>query len=140
MNKYLEALKYFKSKYNSFLKTKNNFCRVTISRESANEFVEEVEAVDNKLGKLEDLEDELGCPLEVVAQALSRGFYIDISKVEIDPPLKNPSGDLILINRPKDFRLNLWYERIEVASFGHYLEVYLKDYKTTWWLETDRSE
>ena len=86
------------------------------------------------------VEEQIGCPLDVVAQALSRGFYIDINKVEIDPPLKNPSGDLILVSRPNDFRLNLWYERIEVASFGHYLEVYLKDYKTTWWLKEDKSE
>ena len=97
-------------------------------------------ATDNKLGKLEDLEEQLECSLEVVAQALSRGFYIDISKVEIDPPLQNPSEDLLLVNCPKDFRLNLWYERIEVASFGHYLEIYLKDYKKTWFLKEDKSE
>ena len=97
-------------------------------------------AVDNKLGKLEDLEEQLCCPLEVVFEALSRGFYIDINKIEIDPPLKNPIEDLLLVNCPKDFRLNLWYERIEVASFGHYLEIYLKDYKKTWWLKKDKSE
>ena len=101
---------------------------------------EDIESELDYATRCHNLEEQLGCPLEVVVKALSRGFYIDINKVEIDPPLKNPSGDLILINRPKDFRLNLWYERIEVASFGHYLEVYLKDYKTTWWLETDKSE
>lgn len=90
--------------------------------------------------KYSELEEQLGCPLEVVAQALSRGFYIDVNKIEIDPPLKNSQEDLLLVNCPKDFRLNLWYERIEVASFGHYLEVYLKDYKKTWWLKKDKSE
>lgn len=90
--------------------------------------------------KYSELEEQLGCPLEVVAQALSRGFYIDVKKVEIDPPLKSQTEDLLLINCPKDFRLNLWYERIEVASFGHYLEIYLKDYKNTWWLKKDKSE
>ena len=114
-------------------KVKNAEDYIKLATKDKQEFI-------NKLGRSEDLEDQLGWPLGVVAKALSRGFCIDINKVEIGPPLKNPSGDLILVNRPKDFRLNLWYERIEVASFGHYLGVYLKDYKTTWWLETDRSE
>ena len=100
---------------------------------------------DNQLlkelnSKYTDLEEQLGCPLEVVFTALSRGFYIDINKIEIDPPLENSTEDLLLVNCPKDFRLNLWYERIEVASFGHYLEIYLKDYKKTWWLKEDKSE
>ena len=114
-------------------KVKNTEDYIRLATKDKQEFI-------NKLGKLEDLEDELGCPLGVVAQALDRGFYIDISKVEIDPPLKNQTEDLLLINCPKDFRLNLWYERIEVASFGHYLEVYLKDYKNTWFLKEDKSE
>ena len=54
MIKELEALKYFKSAYNSFLKTTNDmFCQITISREQANEFVEEVEAVEKKVKALE---------------------------------------------------------------------------------------
>ena len=54
MNKYLEALEYFKSAYNGFLKTTNDmFCQITISREQANEFVEEVEVVENALIKSE---------------------------------------------------------------------------------------
>ena len=54
MSKELEALKYFKSTYNSFLKTTNDmFCKITISREQANEFVEEVEAVEKKVKALE---------------------------------------------------------------------------------------
>ena len=54
MSKELEALKYFKNAYNSFLKTTNDmFCKITISREQANEFVEEVEAVEKKVKALE---------------------------------------------------------------------------------------
>ena len=54
MSKELEALKYFKNAYNSFLKTTNDmFCQITISREQANEFVEEVEAVEKKVKALE---------------------------------------------------------------------------------------
>ena len=54
MSEALETLKYFKSAYNSFLKTTNDmFCQITISREQANEFVEEVEAVEKKVKALE---------------------------------------------------------------------------------------
>lgn len=54
MSKELEALKYFKSAYNGFLKTTNDmFCQITISREQANEFVEEVEVVEKKVKALE---------------------------------------------------------------------------------------
>ena len=114
-------------------KVKNTEDYIRLATKDKQEFI-------NKLGRFEDLEEQLGCPLEVVAQALSRGFYIDINKVEMDPPLKSPTEDLLLVNCPKDFRLNLWYERIEVASFGHYLEIYLKDYKKTWYLKEDKSE
>lgn len=59
MSKELEALKYFKSTYNSFLKTTNDmFCQITISREQANEFVEEVEAVEKKLKALEIIKEK----------------------------------------------------------------------------------
>lgn len=114
-------------------KVKNTEDYIRLATKDKQEFI-------NKLGRLEDLEEQLECSLEVVAQALSRGFYIDVNKIEIDPPLKNSQEDLLLVNCPKDFRLNLWYERIEVASFGHYLEIYLKDYKNTWWLKEDKSE
>ena len=57
MNKELEALKYFKNAYNSFLKTTNDmFCQITISREQANEFLEEVEAVEKALLNAEKYE------------------------------------------------------------------------------------
>ena len=53
MSEALETLKYFKSAYNSFLKTTNDmFCQITISREQAKEFVEEVEAVEKKVKAL----------------------------------------------------------------------------------------
>ena len=114
-------------------KVKNTEDYIRLATKDKQEFI-------NKLGRIEDLEEQIGCPLDVVFTALSRGFYIDINKVEIDPPLQNSIEELLLVNCPKDFRLNLWYERIEVASFGHYLEIYLKDYKKTWFLKNDKGE
>ena len=38
----------------------------------------------NKLGKLEDLEDELGCPLEVVFKTLKEGILVNDIKFTIN--------------------------------------------------------
>lgn len=58
MSKALEALKYFKSAYNGFLKNTNDmFCQITISREQANEFVEEVEVVEKALLELQSINE-----------------------------------------------------------------------------------
>ena len=60
MSKELEALKYFKNAYNSFLKNTNDmFCKITISREQANEFVEEVEQAEKEHKVLEIIKDKL---------------------------------------------------------------------------------
>lgn len=59
MSKSLDALKYFKSACNSFLKTTNDmFCQITISREQANEFVEEVEVVEKIVKALEIIKEK----------------------------------------------------------------------------------
>ena len=86
MNKELEALKYFKSTYNSFLKTTNDmFCQITISREQANEFVEEVEAVEKTLLKAEKdekiilgIEDYLNRRIKVEPLGDVRKAFIEI--------------------------------------------------------------
>ena len=89
--------------------------------------------------KCHNLEEQLGCPLEVVFKALDKGFYIDTKKVEKEPSWENPKR-ISLVGCPKYFRLNLWYKTIEVDRFGNYLEIWLKDYKKTWWLKEDKSE
>ena len=96
--------------------------------------------VMNELLQYKDLEEQLGCPLDVVFKALDKGFYIDTKKVEKEPPWENPKERISLVGCPKYFRLNLWYKTIEVDRFGNYLEIWLKDYKKTWWLKKDKSE
>lgn len=73
-----------------------------------------------KLGKLEDIEDELGCPLDVVFKALKDG---------------------ILINNKKWWlpRVNLIYMIVD-NEYVFICENYsykLKYYKKTWWLCSD---
>lgn len=77
----------------------------------------------NKLGRLDDIEEEIGCPLEVVFKAIYSGIYF-------------------YDNYYKDQMMNY----IPVLKYNHfecgnkpYIR-YLKDYKKTWWLKKDKSE
>jgi len=92
-----------------------------------------------ELHNYKQLEEEIGCPLDIVIRALKDGFYVDKEQVEKEPTWENNKG-LVQIGCPKYFKLNLWYKTIEVDREGHYLEIELSDYKKTWWLKADRSE
>ena len=79
MSKELEALKYFKSAYNSFLKTTNDmFCKITISREQANEFVEEVEQAEKDEKIILGIEDYLNRRIKVEPLGDVRKAFIEI--------------------------------------------------------------
>ena len=82
-------------------------------------------AADNKLGMLEDLEDELGCPLEVVAQALKNGVYYE----DVANCMKYMVADL-QFNLEGDF----------VLYFDEEECLLVRNYKKTWWLKVDKSE
>lgn len=103
---------------------------LSISKEEYRKQVHEAptyKEIYTKLGKLEDLEDELGCPLEVVFKALKEGIWFK-------------SDDFITKNLEKDLatRPRLYYSddfkcyRFEIGFGLHY--VALKDYQKTWWL------
>ena len=79
MNKELEALKYFKNAYNSFLKNTNDmFCQITISREQANEFVEEVEQAEKDEKIILGIEDYLNRRIKVEPLEDVRKAFIEI--------------------------------------------------------------
>lgn len=86
----------------------------------------------DKLGKLEDLEEQLGCPLEVVFKALKNGAYLEIigNKVSDNDMVyhKNISinSSEIILQRTNDSCIVIYRK--------------LTDYKKTWWLKEDRSE
>ena len=78
-------------------------------------------AIANKLGKLEDIEEELGCPLDVLFEALKQGIY-------------DKSGfhyDSICLIEDKIYAcpLDIWEEYWDLVNYGK-----------TWWLKEDRSE
>lgn len=84
--------------------------------------------IATKLGKLEDLQDELGCPLEVVFKALKEGYQYKlvttniITKEAIEQIIKTDYAYL-------SYSDDCWW--IATIRDCHRLS----DYKNTWWLK-----
>lgn len=75
-----------------------------------------------KLKTLEDLEDELGCPLEVVFKALKEGIIDE----------ENEDRDIMIVHSKQGY----WFR-----DFAEDLpRLWVKDYGKTWWLKGDRSD
>ena len=74
----------------------------------------------DKLGKLEDIEEELGCSLEVVFKALKEGIVVP----EYDAWF--PTVSLVKVKLS-----NIWCFECQATLHE------LKDYKKTWWLPED---
>ena len=93
-------------------------------------------AILHKLYAFEDLEDELGCPLDVVFKALKEGVSYNREDVA---RTYNVKEWLDFATRPR-----LYYsDDFECWCFELFLGGYvlqLKDYQKTWWLKGDRSE
>ena len=76
----------------------------------------------NKLGKFEDLEDELGCPLDVVTSKTAMVVKEnDIYEVDI-------------------MAVSFTNGNIYFGSEWSFTTRKLKDYKKTWWLSSDLEE
>ena len=91
-------------------------------------------AID-KLGKLEDLEEQLGCPLEVVItpyfkrgklEVFYRGKMREVIRVVAFEEATRPYMDVFYRDNEK--------EQFKVRT------IWLDDYKKTWWLKEDKSE
>lgn len=86
---------------------------------------EHLNYINHKLGKLEDIEDDLGCPLDVVFKALTFGFVNSLKEKF----------------STKEYNITLWK-----TDFGWVLYIVglgchrLIEYKKTWWLKEDLSE
>ena len=108
-----------------------------------------------KLQRLEDIEEELGCPLDVFIKLISIGDlwcedermhfnrndygilvgspkWEDRFKCETEPIYFNFDEDL------KESEFWAWYHYCSNGSDHVILK--LKDYGTTWWLKKDKSE
>ena len=103
------------------------------------------ECVD-KLGKLEDLTDELGCPLDVVFRAIENGIIImgstdkyGDSTIWVDTiPVTVTIEGKHTFEEPRLIKYEEWCFSCKNGSYSGC--VALKDYKKTWWLSSDLEE
>ena len=85
-----------------------------------------------KLGKLEDIEEELGCPLEVVLKALKEGIvYEKENKYVLIPNLIFAQ----LLNEDVD---DYHFINYDLPNLENNLIVKLSDYQKTWWLKGEK--
>ena len=93
-------------------------------------------AVDNKLGKLEDLEEQLDCPLEVIFKAIYSGIYTNwdwyCDEFDINAELSHIDNVYYGVNPFGKISIMFGYKKETIIA--------LKDYKKTWWLKEDKSE
>ena len=88
------------------------------------------------VGRLEDLEDEIGCPLNVLFKlAKQRHFYYEENK---ELHLIN-CFDIELFNNKIYFDSNWVDHDIELGDFGT-IELPLNEYGISWWLKKDKEE
>jgi len=82
-----------------------------------------------------ELQEELGCPLEVLFKALKNGIY-KYMYFDVNNPIFRHFDEL---ETDGEF---LFFEYLNHDTYGQEEngDVYLKDYKKTWWLKEDRSE
>ena len=99
--------------------------------------------INNKLGELEDLEEELGCPLDVIHKAMMNGFYD--SKTHTFYDSKNYDIKYCVDRDGINYARIEAYEDISKINDNIYtlkccIDVWCSDYKKTWWLKKDKSE
>ncbi len=80
--------------------------------------------ITDYVGELEDLEEQIGCSLDVREKAFKDGFY------DID-------GNHYICEHYVPYLKSMHTRGIMTYTEKHFK---LKDYKKTWWLKEDRSE
>lgn len=111
-------------------KKANHYCDTDIDNEY--KFADEdvsIGTIVDKLGKLEDLEEKYGLPLEVLVTLLDHYQYYD------------EDGHLKIIHS-----LDMYHKQIVIKKYendddiyGYYEHLNFKDYKKTWWLNSDKT-
>ena len=77
-----------------------------------------------KLGKYEDLEEQIGCPLEVRC------------KIYDSQSVFNDDGEELIIQLVEE----QYFSAYSTIDYDITYSLYYKDHKKTWWLKADRSE
>ena len=95
------------------------------------------EEIFNKLGKLENIEDELGVPLEVIFKALKDGVYKKIN----NQIWKCYDLDIHYNISEQKYMLNAYsIENIETFEASYETTIYIEDYGKTWFLTKEELE
>lgn len=109
----------------------------------------DINAYISKLGRFEDLEEQLGCPLEVVFEALEKGIEYEIGITTYDV-----IGDTIPTKRLekrkniKEIKLKKYIDKFaffvpydySISGIVQNDIVYLKDYGKTWFLKGEKCD
>lgn len=116
-------------------------------------FKEDTDIIKEELDyaeKCHNLEEQLGCPLDVMFKALDKGFVCEKFVVKQDNYKDYPekweqwkkenNNELQHIGNTKYLNLDMWYKIIYFSKGDTYMEIWLEDYKKTWWLREDKSE
>lgn len=102
-------------------------------------------ALDNlteKLGQLEDIEEKIVCPLEVVWKATNNGFYTIDGKHFTNYMDEETRMCCIILFRfiKYDNEIIAIVGKNEIGAPDTWYEYRTRDYKKTWWLKEDKSE
>lgn len=103
-------------------------------RESLNADVKVIEKDLDSLEKYKSIEQELGCPIEVIFKAVKNGIYSEWIIKDSDGLYKH--------QMLKSNKQSLYLEGIICfyAKDNDERVLLFKDYKKTWWLKEDKSE
>lgn len=97
--------------------------------------------VIHKLGKLEDLEEQLGCPLEVFFKWLKADYVYAYSEERKEfERFTNYALDEMFNKKEMIFQLVDYEYDDDFGGGAVFMELKLSDYKKTWWLKEDKSE
>lgn len=95
-----------------------------------------------KLGRLKNIEKQLGCPLEVVWKATNDGFYAIGGKHFTNYMNYRTREQCAIVFRPMkyDNEIVAIVGKNEIGASDTWYEYSTKDYKKTWWLKEDKTE
>ena len=96
-----------------------------------------------ELIKFRELEEQIGCPLDVIHKAMMNGFYD--SKTHTFYDSKNYDIKYCVDRDGFNYARIEAYEDISKINDNIYtlkccIDVWCSDYKKTWWLKKDKSE
>ena len=97
----------------------------TLTEEMQKEYIEnKIKKLTDKLGKYEDLEEQIGCPLEVRCKIYDSNYVY------------TKDGEKWIITFADETHFIAVYDK----AITHDRKFTYSDYKRTWWLKADRSE